>query len=93
MIYSPRCFPSHLCAQFPWSYAGAPKDDGVVFNFRTVPGGSIASYNSGGTLVHEVSPDEVFLAFLLLARPALASLALARRTLASPGLPDTQHDL
>lgn len=40
---------------FPYSYSGAPQDDGVVMLFSSTPGGSTADYNLG-----QVSFTEVF---------------------------------
>ena len=40
-------------ATFPWSYAESSKNHGVVIHYASVPGGSLAPYNLGRTLVHE----------------------------------------
>ncbi|KAF9458928.1 metalloprotease [Collybia nuda] len=41
-------------ATFPADYAGAPKNDGVVVRYSTLPGGTTKTFNLGRTLTHEV---------------------------------------
>ncbi|KAG8815860.1 hypothetical protein FRB91_001069 [Serendipita sp. 411] len=41
-------------ATFPWNYHRSPKQDGVVIQFNTYPGGSFKNYNQGKILTHEV---------------------------------------
>ncbi|KAG8841992.1 hypothetical protein FRB91_004514, partial [Serendipita sp. 411] len=39
---------------YPWAYKSYPKQDGVVIQYNTYPGGSLKNYNQGKILTHEV---------------------------------------
>ena len=43
-----------LTATFPWDVEANGDEDGVVFQYSTVPGGSEQGYNLGKTVTHEV---------------------------------------
>ncbi|MQY07537.1 zinc metalloprotease [Actinomadura macrotermitis] len=40
-------------ATFPWKYRGAPRMDGVVVHYQSLPGGPIAHFDRGFSAVHE----------------------------------------
>ncbi|SDK14135.1 Pregnancy-associated plasma protein-A [Nonomuraea maritima] len=41
-------------ASYPYWYAGSPALDGVVIDWRSLPGGAMTNYNRGFTGVHEI---------------------------------------
>ncbi|WP_346114197.1 zinc metalloprotease, partial [Nonomuraea maheshkhaliensis] len=41
-------------ASYPYWYTGSPRLDGVVIDWRSLPGGAMADYNRGFTGVHEI---------------------------------------
>lgn len=41
-------------AVFPWGSSANTRQDGVVIHYASLPGGSLAPFNLGGTAVHEV---------------------------------------
>ncbi|HEV3469491.1 MAG TPA: zinc metalloprotease [Pyrinomonadaceae bacterium] len=41
-------------ATFPWEYAGAPSQDGIVCYWASLPGSNYTPYNLGDTATHEV---------------------------------------
>ena len=40
-------------ATFPFSYGSAPRLDGIIVDWRSLPGGSLANFDEGDTVVHE----------------------------------------
>ncbi|TFK33021.1 hypothetical protein BDQ12DRAFT_615973 [Crucibulum laeve] len=38
----------------PANYTSAPKSDGIILRYTTLPGGSLKNYNGGRTLTHEL---------------------------------------
>jgi hypothetical protein len=55
-IYTAKIDDSSLLgwATFPWEVQDFPKKDGVVLNYRTLPGGDLTPFNLGATATHEV---------------------------------------
>lgn len=42
-------------ATLPYKYAAEPKNDGVVIQYSTLPGGSCTNFNLGMILTHEIA--------------------------------------